>query len=73
MDGDGNVVAEVEGSNLLELELASGWKAELHIELAGNTKKSLAKDPDLTMDFEISCHVEGHYEAGMRALVTVAP
>lgn len=73
IDANGNVVAEVEGSNLLELELAPGWKAELHIELAGAVKKSLAKDGNLIMTFELSCHVEGHYEAGMRALITIAP
>jgi uncharacterized cupredoxin-like copper-binding protein len=73
IDAKGNVVAEVEGSNLLELELAPGWKAELKIKLAGAVKKSLAKDGNLIMTFELSCHVEGHYEAGMRALIQVAP
>jgi hypothetical protein len=25
------------------------------------------KDPELTMTFEVACHISGHYEAGMRA------
>ena len=69
MDPNGKMVAESEGTDLLELELAPGYSAVLHIELAGAVKKSFKKDPNLALTYEISCHVEGHYEAGMRALV----
>ncbi|MBI3961396.1 MAG: hypothetical protein HY335_01485 [Deinococcus sp.] len=72
-DAAGNLVAESEGTDLLELELGAGFKAEVQITLAGAVAKSLAADPNLTMTFELSCHVEGHYPAGMRALITVAP
>ncbi|MBI1741972.1 hypothetical protein HYR54_02770 [Candidatus Acetothermia bacterium] len=73
IDASGKVVGEVESSELRELELQPKMKAKLEIMLADNIKESLARDPKLTMVFEISCHAEGHYEAGMRALITVAP
>ncbi len=68
---EGEMVVESEGTDLLELELAPGYSADLHIQLAGAVKKSFKKDPQLALDYEISCHVEGHYEAGMRALITL--
>ncbi len=71
MDSEGEMVAESEGTDLLELELAPGYSAVLHIQLAGAVKKSFKKDPQLALDYEISCHVEGHYEAGMRGLITL--
>ena len=70
-DAAGEYVAESEGTDLLELELAPGYSAVLHISLAGAVSKSFAKDPALTLDYEISCHSEGHYEDGMRALITL--
>ncbi len=71
MNSEGEVIAESEGTDLLELELAPGYSAVLHIQLAGAVKKSFLKDSDLVLSYEISCHVEGHYEAGMRALITL--
>ncbi len=71
MDSEGEMVAESEGADLLELELAPGYSAVLHIQLAGAVKKSFNKDPQLALDYEISCHVEGHYKSGMRALITL--
>ena len=71
LDSNGNMVAEVEETDLLELELAPGYSAVLKIKLAGAVKKSFKKDPNLVLDYEISSHVEGHYEAGMRALITL--
>ena len=57
--------------DLLELELAPGYSAVLKIKLAGAVTKSFKKDSSLVLDYEISCHVAGHYEAGMRALITL--
>ncbi len=59
-NSEGEVVAASEGTDLLELELAPGYSAVLHIQLAGAVKKSFQKDPQLSLDYEISCHVEGH-------------
>jgi len=73
IDPSGKVVAEVESTDLLELELEAGWKAKVELVLAGSVAKSLNEDKDLAMVFEISCHVEGHYKAGMRANITVKP
>ena len=53
------MVVESEGTDLLELELAPGYSAVLHIQLAGAVKKSFKKVPQLAFDYEISCHVEG--------------
>ena len=71
IDSNGDMVAESEGTDLLELELAPGYSAILKIKLAGAVKKSFKKDPNLVLDYEISCHAAGHYEAGMRALITL--
>ena len=65
------MVAETEGTDLLELELAPGYSAVLQIQLALAVRKSFKMDPKLTLDDEIFCHVEAHYEAGMRALITL--
>lgn len=64
-------IAEFEATDLLELELEVGYKAEFQIELAGAVAKGYQKDGSLSLDYEISCHVPGHYEAGMRALITL--
>lgn len=71
-DPNDKFVAEFEGTDLLEQELGVGYKAEFRIVLAGAVSKSFQKDPSTTMVFEISCHVAGHYEGGMRALITLA-
>lgn len=70
-DADDNFIAEFEATDSLEVELEVGFKATFIIQLAGAVKKGYQKDPSLSLDYEISCHVEGHYEAGMRALVTL--
>ena len=70
-DPDGHFIIEAEGTDMLEVELEAGYTAQFEIQLAGAVKKSFAKDPALALDYEISCHVAGHYESGMRALVTL--
>jgi uncharacterized cupredoxin-like copper-binding protein len=73
LDVEGNVVTEFAAPGLLELELAPGGMAEISIRLAEVIAESFSKDPELTMTFEVACHIPGHYEAGMRALITIAP
>lgn len=70
-DPDGVFIAEAEGTDMLEVELAAGYTAVFNIDLAGAVTKSFDKDPNLVLTYEISCHVTGHYEAGMRALLTL--
>ena len=48
-NSEGEVVAESEGTDLLELELAPGYSAMLHNQLAGAVKKSFQKDPQLSL------------------------
>ena len=50
---------EVEGEDIMEIELAAGRSAEVKF------------TPRKTGRFEIGCHVEGHYEAGMKGTLTV--
>lgn len=68
---DNELAAEFEATDALELELEVGYKATFKVALAGAVAKGYQKDPDLSLDYEISCHVAGHYEAGMRALITL--
>lgn len=68
---DNEFIAEFEGTDTLEVELEVGYKATFKIELAGAVAKGYQKDATLSLDYEISCHVPGHYEAGMRALITL--
>lgn len=70
-DKDSNFLGEFEATDALEVEFAVGTKATFIVQLAGAVKKGYQKDPSLSLDYEISCHVEGHYEAGMRALITL--
>lgn len=72
-DAEGHRIGKVESANLLEVYVEPGMMAKVTLELSDAIVDSLKKDPDLTMTFEIACHIAGHYEAGQRALITVAP
>ncbi len=50
---------EVAGRDIFEIELAAGKSVEVKF------------TPKKTGTFEIGCHVEGHYEAGMKGSLTV--
>jgi len=49
----------VAGTSLFEVEVKSGKRATVHF------------TPNKKGTFEIGCHVEGHYEAGMKGILTV--
>ena len=68
---NGKIVSEVVGTDVLDITVPAGYTVILHVELAGGTKESFKKDPNLALQYEISCHTKNHYEAGMRALVTL--
>ncbi len=68
---DGEIVAELVGTDILQINVPAGYSAVFHIQLAGGAVNSFKKDPNLALEYEISCHALGHYEAGMRALVTL--
>lgn len=72
-DVEGNFSGKFSSPSLTEFYILPGWSFELRLTLGKAIVDSLAKDPDLRMAFEISCHVPGHYEAGQRAFVTLAP
>lgn len=50
---------EVVGEEIFEVEVAAGKSAELQF------------TPKKTGTFEIGCHVEGHYEAGMKGVLVI--
>ncbi len=41
------------------------------LEVASNRSAEVKFTPKKTGTFEIGCHVEGHYEAGMKGSLTV--
>lgn len=72
-DAEGDLIAEIVGPSLTEFELGPGWTIKVEITLAEAVVEAMEKDPDREWTFDLSCFVPGHYEAGMRALITLKP
>jgi len=59
VEGEFPGVGAVAGTSVFEVEVGKGKTAELKF------------TPTRTGTFEIGCHVEGHYEAGMKGVLVV--
>lgn len=59
VEGEFEGIGAVAGTSVFEVEVKAGKRAEL---IFTPTRKGT---------FEIGCHVEGHYEAGMKAVLVV--
>lgn len=59
VEGEFEGIGAVAGTSIFELEVQPGKRAEVKF------------TPSRTGTFEIGCHVEGHYEAGMKAVLVV--
>jgi len=78
-DASGNEISKIESvGSLREVELQPGMRAEVTLVLDESLARSFEDDPNLSLQFEITCQVghgtlADHYRAGMRGLITLTP